>query len=132
VKVRRHADRLERVGATALFVVHDEPRRVRASLLRDIGPVPFPILVDRQRRAYAGWGLARAAWWRVWLDPKVWVQYAMLLSGGSRLRGTGDDTLQLGGDFVVAPDGTVAYSRPQRRDDRPPVGQLLAIIDEFV
>ena len=26
----------------------------------------------------------------------------------------------------VAPDGTLAYARPQRRDDRPPVGELLA------
>jgi hypothetical protein len=129
--VRRHADRLERAGAAALFVVHDETRRVRDSLLRDIGPIPFPILVDRERWAYAAWGLGRAAWWRVWLDPKIWVQYATLLVGGSRLRRTGHDTLQLGGDFVIAPDGAIAYSRPQRRDDRPPVGRLLAVIDRL-
>jgi hypothetical protein len=129
VKVQRHTDRLDRAGGAALFVVHDEVPTVRNTLLRDVGPVPFPILVDHNRHTYAAWGLGRAPWWRVWLDPKVWVQYMMLLRGGSRLRGAGRDMLQLGGDFVVAPDGTVAYSRPQRRDDRPPVGQLLAVID---
>jgi hypothetical protein len=131
VKVRRHADRLEAAGAAALFVVHDDPQRVRDLLLRDIDPVGFPILVDEQRRAYATWGLPRVPWWRVWLDPKVWKQYATLLRTGHRLRGAGRDTLQLGGDFIIAADGTIAYSRPQQRDDRPPVGELLSVIDRL-
>jgi hypothetical protein len=131
VKVRRHADRLRAAGAAALFVVHDDAPRVRDVLLRDIDPVPFPVLVDRERRAYATWGLGRAPWWRVWLDPNVWKQYAALLRAGNRLRGAGRDTLQLGGDFVVAADGTIAYSRPQQRDDRPPVGELLSVIDRL-
>jgi hypothetical protein len=131
VKVQRHTDRLEAAGAAALFIVHDDPQRIREILLRDIGPVAFPILIDRRRRAYALWGLRRAPWWRVWLDPNVWKQYATLLRAGNRLRGTGRDTLQLGGDFIVAADGTIAYSRPQQRDDRPPVGQLLSIIDRL-
>ena len=129
MKVQRHTERLERLGGAALFVVHDERQTVRSTLLRDVGPVPFPILVDRSRHTYAAWGLGRAPWWRVWLDPKVWAQYTKLLRSGSRLHGAGRDMLQLGGDFVVAPDGTLVYSRPQRRDDRPPVGQLLAVID---
>lgn len=131
MKVRDKAARLEASGAAVLFVVHDEPRRVRAQLLADIDDLPFPVLVDRDRRAYEAWGLQRAPWWRVWLDPKVWKQYAQLLLSGHRIRGTGADPLQLGGDFVVAPDGTIAYSRPQHRDDRPPVGELLAVIDRL-
>ncbi|MGZ5295693.1 MAG: hypothetical protein ACXWYT_02105 [Actinomycetota bacterium] len=42
---------------------------------------------------------------------------------GSRLLGR--DTLQLGGDFVVEPAAVITYARPQRRDDRPPMGVLL-------
>ncbi len=38
---------------------------------------------------------------------------------------------QLGGDFIVSPDGTIAYSRPQRRDDRPSVGELLSTIESL-
>ncbi|MBW3619500.1 MAG: redoxin domain-containing protein [Actinobacteria bacterium] len=131
MKVRDRAGRLEASGAAALFVVHDEPRLVRSQLLAGVGELPFPVLVDREREAYRRWGLGRAAWWRVWLDPKVWQQYARLLTSGQRIRGSGEDTLQLGGDFVVAPDGTIAYSRPQRRDDRPPVGELLAVIEDL-
>jgi hypothetical protein len=51
--------------------------------------------------------------------------YAAELARGARLRRPGTDTFQLGGDFIVVPAGVVAYSRPQQRDDRPPVGELL-------
>lgn len=131
MKLRDRAGRLEVSGAAALFVVHDEPRLVRGQLLAGVEELPFPVLVDREREAYLRWGLGRAPWWRVWLDPKVWEQYARLLGSGQRIRGSGEDTLQLGGDFVVAPDGTIAYSRPQRRDDRPAVGELLAVVDRL-
>lgn len=118
-------------GAEALFVVHDEPQLVRSQLLEGIDELPFPVLVDRERRAYESWGLGRSPWWRVWLDPQVWKQYVQLIRSGHRIRGSGADTLQLGGDFVVAPDGTIAYSRPQRRDDRPPVGELITVIEDL-
>jgi len=61
----------------------------------------------------------------VWLDPRVWARYAALVAHGERPRLLGRDTLQLGGDFVVDPDGIVTYARPQRRDDRPPVSVLI-------
>lgn len=125
MKVRDRWDRFAAQDAAALFVVHDTPERTRRLLLRDVGELPFPVLVDRGRRTYAAWGLRRAPWWRVWLDPKVWRQYARLLLRGQRLRGAGEDTLQLGGDFLVDADGTVVYARPQHRDDRPPVAELL-------
>jgi hypothetical protein len=41
----------------------------------------------------------------------------------------GEDTLQLGGDFVVDRAGFVVYARPQQRDDRPPV---ITLLDELV
>ena len=75
-------------------------------------------------------GLQRTSFARLWLDPAVWARYARLLAGGERPRGLGHDTRQLGGDFIVNPDGTLLYSRPQQRDDRPPVGRLLRTIEE--
>lgn len=131
MKVRDRADRLTAVGGTALFVVHDDPQRIRRQLLADLDPVPFPVLIDQDRETYATWGLGRAPWWRVWLDPQVWKQYARLIASGHRIRGAGGDTLQLGGDFIVGPDGAIAYSRPQRRDDRPPVGRLITIMERL-
>ena len=120
----------EALGAAALFVVLDDPARVRRSMLDglDVGTLPFAVLVDRERTAYARWGLGRARWWTVWLDPAVMRFYWRAWRTGERLRPGGEDTLQLGGDFIVAADGRVVYARPQQRDDRPPVGELLRAI----
>jgi hypothetical protein len=48
---------------------------------------------------------------------------------GSGRRRLGRDTLQLGGDFVVDPQGRIGSARPQRHDDRPPVGELLGALE---
>lgn len=91
---------------------------------------PWPVAVDLQRTAYAAWGLRRAPWTRIWLDPAVWRQYAGLLARGHRFRGSGRDPRQLGGDFVVGGDGRVTYSRPQQRDDRPAAGALVRALEQ--
>lgn len=129
MKVARHRRRLDDAGATAVAVVHDEPSRVRSVLLDGVD-WGWPVAVDMERSAYGAWGLRRAPWARIWLDPAVWRQYARLLAGGHRLRGSGRDTRQLGGDFVVDDSGHVAYARPQQRDDRPPAGALVRAVEE--
>lgn len=130
MKVARHHDRIDAAGARALAVVHDEPARVRAQLLAGVD-WPYPVAVDLERTAYRAWGLRRAPWTRIWLDPSVWRQYAQLLAAGHRIRGTGRDQRQLGGDFVIGADGRIAYARPQQRDDRPPAGELVRAIEEI-
>jgi peroxiredoxin len=130
VKVIRHAGRLDGAGGTAVFVVHDRPDIVRSKMLSDVS-CPFPVLVDEHRQAYRAWGLQRASFARVWLDPNVWRQYARLLTSGERLRGLGRDPRQLGGDFIIDRDGRVAYARPQQRDDRPPVGELITVAERL-
>jgi len=100
-------DRIASLGARVIFVSFDEPEPIRQVLLAGID-LAFPLAIDRDRTTYARWGLRRAPWWKIWLDPGVWVQYARLIASGERPRGAGADPLQLGGDFVVAPDGTIA------------------------
>jgi peroxiredoxin len=129
VKVIKHHQRLDEAGATAVFVAHDDPVVLRESMLAGLS-CPFPVLVDADRSSYEAWGLNRASFARIWLDPKVWKQYGRLLRSGERIRTMGTDTRQLGGDFIVDPQGVIAYSRPQRRDDRPPVGRLLTVIEQ--
>lgn len=128
MKVQDRRERIERAGASVLFVAFDEPELLRRSLLVDLDLV-FPMLVDRDRAAYRAWGLRRASVAGVWLDPRVWWRYASLLAGGERLRRFGTDTLQLGGDFVVGPEGMITWARPQQRDDRPPVGTLVRALE---
>jgi hypothetical protein len=128
VKVLQHRDRIARAAGIAVFVVHDTPQSVGAGLLRGLD-LPWPVLVDLDRIAYRAWGLRRATVRTVWLDPSMWARYGRLLLGGGRLRPLGRDTLQLGGDFVVDPEGVIAWARPQHADDRPPVGVLLAELE---
>lgn len=130
MKVRDTWDRWEAAGAAAVFVVFDDPELVRRAMLAelDVEALPFDVLVDRSRESYARWGLRRAPWSTIWLDPNVYRTYWRLLRAGGRLRGAGTDVLQLGGDFVLGADGRVVYSRPQERDDRPPVGELLRAV----
>lgn len=118
---------LDEADASAVFVTFDDPEPVRRGLLAGL-EVPYPVLVDRERVAYLAWGLRRSSVPGIWLDPRVWARYASLVVRGERLRRPGSDTLQLGGDFVLDGDGVVVYARPQRRDDRPPVGELLGAL----
>ena len=120
--------RVDAVGATALAVVHDDPPRVRQLLLPELD-WPWPLAVDADRVAYAAWGLRRASWSTIWLDAGVYRQYARALLAGARYRGAGADLRQLGGDFVVDAAGTVAYARPQERDDRPPAAGLVRALE---
>lgn len=129
MKVAQHHDRLSRLNATAVFVAYDDPDVLQRTMLHGVSS-PFPVLVDSMRGSYRTWGLDRASFARVWLDPAVWIRYAQLIAGGERVRGLGSDTRQLGGDFIVNPAGVLIYSRPQQRDDRPPVGHLLRIIEQ--
>ncbi len=122
MKVLYHRQRIDAAG-TAVFVAFDDAGRLRESLLHGLD-VPYPLLVDPERLAYRAWGLERGSLLRIWGDPLVWLRYARELAHGVHLRRPGWDTLQLGGDFVVDRAGTVVYSRPQRGDDRPPVGEL--------
>jgi hypothetical protein len=128
VKVLHSRQRIAAVDGEAVFVVHDPSDRVRAGMLAGL-EVPWPVLVDLDRDAYRAWGLGRARPVDIWLSPATWARYARLLASGERLRPLGRDTLQLGGDFIIDPDGNVAYARPQRRDDRPPVGELLDALE---
>ena len=125
MKVRDRYDRWLGAGASACFVVFDDPALVRRTMLHGLDDLPFPVLVDRDRESYARWGLARAPWWKIWLDGNVYKVYGQLLRAGERLSVGGVDVLQLGGDFVVGTDQRIAYSRAQQRDDRPPAAELL-------
>jgi peroxiredoxin len=129
VKVIKHQQRLADAGATAVFVAHDDAEALSNSMLAGVS-CPFPVLVDADRTSYRDWRLQRASFAGVWLDPNVWRQYARLLRSGERIRTLGRDTRQLGGDFIIDPQGVIVYARPQQRDDRPPVGRLLAAIEK--
>ncbi|MGI8794491.1 MAG: AhpC/TSA family protein [Acidimicrobiales bacterium] len=88
---------------------------------------PLLVVTDEERAGYRAFGLGRGPWWRVygWATIR---RYAQLMRQGRRFERprAHDDTLQLGGDFVIAADGRVAYAfRSTGPDDRPPVDDLI-------
>jgi hypothetical protein len=88
-------------------------------------PLGLEMFTDPERTVYTALGLGRGSFSRVWLHPRVWIRYAGLLAGGARLRGAQGDTLQLGGNAVVDPEGRLAWiHRSTGPDDRPAVGRL--------
>lgn len=124
MKVLSKRERIDAAG-TLVVVVGDTAERVRAGFLHDLD-VPYPVLADVGMDSYRAWGLGRGAAVSA-LAPKVVLGYARrILFDRERVGRPGADPLQLGGDFVVAADGTLAYAHPQQGfDDRPPVGRLL-------
>lgn len=88
--------------------------------------LPFTVLRDPDRRGYRAFGLGRGSVGRVW-GWRAGLRYLQLIGrGGARnLERPTEDTLQLGGDFVISPDGTLVYGFwGEGPDDRPSVDQL--------
>lgn len=90
--------------------------------------LPYPILRDHDCGAYRAFGLDRGSVWRVW-GWRALARYAQLVGrGGWRdLRAPVEDTLQLGGDFVIDRAGRLAWGHwGAGPDDRPDVDDLIA------
>ena len=91
---------------------------------------PFPLLLDPERRVYRAYGLGRSVL-RVWSPKELW-RYLRLMMAGRRLKPVQGDPHQLGGDFIVDPEGTVRLAHPSRDPiDRPPVEKLLKALREI-
>jgi hypothetical protein len=92
-------------------------------------PLPFPLLADPDRRAYAAFRLARTTWLRL-IRPSIGWRFLMAILRGGRIRRIpeGEDPLQTGGDFLVGADRRLlwAYSSPDPTD-RPSAARLLEV-----
>jgi hypothetical protein len=106
-------------------VSFEEPGRVRAYI--HAHRIAVPVLADPERRVYRAYGLGRGPWWRMY-GPRVLWGYLRRIPRGARVHLHGD-TLQRGGDFVIAPDGSVLLAHVGRDPfDRPPVDALLGAV----
>lgn len=120
-------DRLNEFGADTelVLVTFTNPKALVS--YRAKHKIPFPILVDPDRSVYRAYGLGRATTRRVW-SLGVLRTYTQLLwrDGFGALERPTDDTRQLGGDMVIAPDGTLAWGFwSEGPADRPTVNSLI-------
>ena len=118
-------DRLGDLGdAVVALITFTRQRNLRG--YRSRFGLPFAVLTDETRATYRAYGLGRGRWWRVW-GPATLRAYGRLIRGGARAGRPKEDTLQLGGDFVIGRDGRLLYAyRSTSPDDRPPVDELVA------
>ena len=111
---------------TFALVTFSDPKYLRA--YRQRTGWDFPILTDIDRSIYQMFGYGRGSVWRVY-GWKVVKRYATLLRSGriGRMEKATEDTLQLGGDVVIAPDGSVQWIyRGAGPDDRPSVDDIIS------
>lgn len=88
----------------------------------------MPVLIDSDLACYKAYGLERGSKTRVWGWRSGW-KYAQILwkhKSFEALQATDEDTLQLGGDFVVDAHGNLLYGFwGEGPDDRPTVTGLI-------
>lgn len=88
----------------------------------------FDILIDRDRRIYHAYGLERS-FLRSHSFKTMWLYARRIVSGQPRYDSHGDDSSQLGGDFIVDSNGTLRLIHPSSEPvDRPPVEMLLTVL----
>lgn len=123
--MRRHVDEFARLN-TEVWIISFGVERWARDWLRET-EVPFPLLLDQDRRVYRAYGFARSAL-RAWAPRVLWY-YVRQLSAGRRLHPIEGDLHQLGGDFIIDRHGIVRLAHRERDPiDRPSVARLLEVL----
>lgn len=120
-------DRIDELGdAEVALVLFARQRNLRG--YRNRNGIPYTVVTSEDRAAYRAYGLGRTSAWRAY-GWRIVGRYAELLRKGRGFERPGEDTRQLGGDFVVAPGGSLAYAfRSSGPDHRPSVDELVAAV----
>ncbi len=100
-----------------------------AAAFREDFDLDGPLLVDPELRAYRAAGLRRGQ--VELLSPRLPLNALRALGSGSRQTGVQGDPWQLGGVFVIRPDGELLYRYESREaGDHPPVEDILEALSE--
>ena len=118
--------RIDEFGDAVVVVVTFGDQEAAASYL-SATQLSLPILIDGDRNGYQAYGCGRGRVSRVWGWRSAKRYWGILRRDGfTNLRSPNEDTLQLGGDFVIDPDGRLAYGFwGAGPDERPAVDELL-------
>lgn len=90
-------------------------------------PSGFTILIDQERNAYSDYGLGRGSIPTIYGLNTIRGYLGLFARRGLRdVRRPSEDTLQLGGDFVIDPKGVLRYGHwATGPNDRPDINELL-------
>lgn len=92
--------------------------------------LPFLVVHDEGQAAYRNYGLEKGSFADLWGFKSI-RRYLKIISrdGFSDVRAPVDDWQQLGGDFVIAPDGTLAFGHwSAGPGDRPAIDEMVRVV----
>ena len=120
------------LGAEVIFVAYNDPELMMTKMFHSL-ELPYVLLADRERAAYAQWGLGPANLRSV-LNPGLYwatlVAALRVLLGRERSLGKAPEENQLGGDFVVDRAGNLAFvNRMKSFHDRAALADLVAALE---
>jgi AhpC/TSA antioxidant enzyme len=119
--VQKHLDEIRQAGAEVMVITQSRPAAVAAMSM------PLQTLCDPDRTAYRAFGLDRGKW-SMFFRRHVLAHYLKLIFSGWMPLGyeTGEDVLQLGGDFLLSADRRLLYAhRSNDPADRPKASDLV-------
>ena len=125
--MRRQDQALRQLNVKVAVVTFEADAMAKA-YVKDTN-LEWPLLIDSDRSLYRSYQMERANLWSIYTPSSVW-HYVKLLFQGHRLRRPGSDTLQLGGDVLIDPNGIVRYHYTSvSPHDRPSPESILAIVE---
>ena len=121
--MQQHQHELEDLGIQTVVVTFEATPSVRAYVAET--KVTWPILIDRDRTLYRGYGMHQGRLRDIW-GLRTWLAYAKEFARGRLPRYSGGDTRQLGGDVLIDPAGIVRLRHVgSGPGDRPSVSAIL-------
>jgi alkyl hydroperoxide reductase subunit AhpC len=126
--LREREEELEKRGVSIAVVTFENDFFAR-QYVAETG-LAWPLLIDGTRKAYRDYGMLSASFWDVW-GPESWGAYFKGLGRGEKLRYSGGDIYQRGGDVLIDPAGVVRLHHVGAGPaDRPAVETILRRIDQ--
>lgn len=124
-------DQLDAFGSDTdvALITFSDPDHLEPYLQRQ--GLAFPVLSDPDRTTYQAFGIGRGTVLRVW-GWRMARRYVEIYRehGFQRPERATEDTLQLGGNFIINPEGTLIYGYwGEGPDDRPAIESLIAAIE---
>ena len=126
--MRDHYEEIRQLGGAVLVVSFAQPALL--AVYERAQALPFPLVTDPSLMAYRAFGLERTSWRELLRGRVVWRYARLMLRGWAPQRpNTGEDVLQLGGDFVLDERRRLVYAyRSAEPTDRPPIAELLQAV----
>jgi len=121
-------DEIERRSVTLVVIGNGQPEHARA-FRKDEG-IPFALWVDPEMEAYRAAGLRRGV--TKTLSARSVGHAVRALRGGHRQQKVQGDPWQLGGTFVITPEGESIYEQVSREaGDHAPLEEVLQVLDRL-